>query len=123
MQGSLINYWASEDGFSIVHQSDGQPIKPLRPFTVKMPLDDDLVDLLSNVFAFHSCAPCSPSCSLTAKGTAYSQPVGTDSRGTGSGRWVRTKRSRNRGVSQAANGIIHRPPVNRNKAAATASQR
>src|SRR5712692_1708048 len=69
MQSRLVNDRAREDGFSIVHQSDGQPIKPLRPFTVKMPLDDDLVDLLSNLFAFHSCAPCSPSCSLTVKGT------------------------------------------------------
>src|SRR5437588_10594833 len=64
MQSGLVNDWAGEDGFSIVHQSDGQPIKPVRPFTVKMPLDDDPVDLLSNVFAFHSCAPCSPSRSL-----------------------------------------------------------
>src|SRR6266568_8894378 len=54
MQSGLVNDWAGEDGFSIVHHGDGQPIKPLRPFTVKMPLDDDLVDLLSNVFAFHS---------------------------------------------------------------------
>src|SRR5947209_20352814 len=92
MQSGLVNDWAGENGFSIVHQSDGQPIKPLRPITVKMPLDDDPVDLLSNVFAFHSCAPCSLSRSLTVKGTAYSQPVGTDSRVTGSGRWVRTKR-------------------------------
>ncbi|MFL5587646.1 MAG: hypothetical protein ACJ8DI_08325 [Ktedonobacteraceae bacterium] len=45
MQSSLVNDWAREDGFSIVHQGDGQPIKPIRPFAVKMPLDDELVDL------------------------------------------------------------------------------
>src|SRR5438094_816107 len=70
MQSRLINYWAREDGFSIVHHSDGQSIKPLRPFTVKMPLDDNLVDLLSIVFAFHLYSPCLPSCSLTVKRTS-----------------------------------------------------
>src|SRR2546421_6982826 len=83
MQGSLINYWASEDGFSSVHKSDGQPIKPLRPFTVKMPLDDDPVNLLSNVFAFHSFAPCSPFSRYLAAGqlreTAPGQRQGTQS--------------------------------------------
>src|SRR5947209_20251597 len=83
MQSGLVNDWAGEDGFSIVHQSDGQPIKPVRPFTVKMPLDDDPVDLLSNVFAFHSCAPCSPSSRYLAAGqlceTAPGQRQGTQS--------------------------------------------
>src|SRR2546428_10199844 len=29
MQGGLINDWAREDGFSIVHHGDGQSIKPI----------------------------------------------------------------------------------------------
>ena len=53
MQSGLVNDGAGEDGFAIVHQSDSQSIKPVRPLMVKMPLDDDLVDLLSNVFESH----------------------------------------------------------------------
>ena len=45
MQGGLIREWAGQDGFPTAHQCDGQPIKPIRPFAVKIPLDDELVDL------------------------------------------------------------------------------
>src|SRR5947209_20576235 len=49
MQGGLVNDWARGNGFAIVHQSDGQPIKPLRPFTVQMPLDGNAVDIVSHM--------------------------------------------------------------------------
>src|SRR6266568_6123688 len=52
MQSGLVNDWAREDGFSIVHHGDSQSIKPIRPFRVKMPLDDNLVDLKALVFRF-----------------------------------------------------------------------
>ena len=48
MQSGLVNDWASQDGFSMVHQSDGQPIKPIRPFTVEMSFDGNAVDVGSH---------------------------------------------------------------------------
>src|SRR5579863_955763 len=48
MQSGLVNDWAREDGFSIVHHSDVQSIKPIRPLTVEMSFDGNAVDVGSH---------------------------------------------------------------------------
>src|SRR5579859_4106101 len=48
MQRGLVNDWATQDSFSTVHLGDGQSIKPLRPFTLKMSLDSNAVDVVSH---------------------------------------------------------------------------
>src|SRR5690242_14644355 len=57
MEGALIDDGAGEDGFSIVRPGDGQTREPLGPFAVEMSLEDNLVDLVSDVLACHSRTP------------------------------------------------------------------